>query len=250
MPDPSLIGRRSINTTSRTVNRGLGLLMVLAIIFVAVVLAVYGGVLGYKQTLQGGLDSASKQLGELQDKFQPDNIRKIAEVDRALSVARTLLSRHTYATNVFAFLQSNTLRDVRYKDFSFTASPSQITLATEVEGYVGLKRQIELLEESQLIRSAVFSSLNRSLTGTVSFSLVVTFEDNLLRFGAVPASAENGVAPTSISADSLAPAPLSGDGAPGSSVAPVPTPAPATKPKPTPSPPTLLGPIPLPKLPN
>jgi len=188
MPDPSLIARRNVSSYPRMASRGMGVLLVLAIIFTAAVLAVYGGVVGYRKTLESSLDSATKELSKLQDKFQPDNIRKIAEADRALYVARSILASHAYTTNVFAFLQNTTLRNVRYKSLSYTANPRQLTLATEVEGYAGLKRQIELLEQSPFIRSAVFSSLTRSDTGTVGFSLQVTFESTLLRFGAVQSS--------------------------------------------------------------
>ncbi len=184
MPDPVLISKsRSYSPPSQIAQKSMGILLVLALIFAVAVVLIYGGVYVYHSNLQASLDDATRELSKLEESFEPDKLTKISEVDKGLTVARTMLNSHVYSSNVFKFLQDNTLKTARYTNFLYSANPPELALSAETDGYFGLKRQVEIFETTPLIKSATFSGVTRDpKDGTVKFQLKISFDENLLRY--------------------------------------------------------------------
>lgn len=161
---------------------GLGILTFVAFVFFAVVALVYGGIYFYKGSLKASLTGLTRELAELEKKFDPQEIQKIAEVDDALLVAKDFLSKHVHTSRVLELIEKSTLKKIRYTDFKFSTDGRSLALKGRADGYVTLNDQINHFGTVPEVKGIKFSSVAVDADGFVGFSLDLFLDDNILRF--------------------------------------------------------------------
>lgn len=184
MPDPTLLSKSRVAFDKPPVSpaRGMGILTTVAFLFFIAVALVYGGIFFYTRTLEDNLNGLTRQLAGLEEEIDPERIQEIAQVDRGLITARSLLSAHVHPANIFELIESHTLKKVRYMNFIYGLDGKRITLAGQTDGYVTLNDQINHLRTVPELEDIKFTSISISETGSIGFSLDLVFEDNLLKF--------------------------------------------------------------------
>lgn len=184
MNDPVLISQRNHGIPPPSIaSRGVGILMGVSIAFFLIVLAMWGGVFFYERSLKETLDGRTRELKRLEAALDPEIIREIVRVDNGLAMARALLGAHVYSTNVFKFLQEQTLRTVQYKSFTYSSDGARVTVAGDADGYISLHQQLERLRSTPLVTNVAFTTVSIGEGGRIGFSFDITFNRTLLQFG-------------------------------------------------------------------
>lgn len=145
------------------------------------ILALYGGLylLNWRQE-----KARQNRLGEVslkEEDLGKGLIENILALDSRLKNIKKLLARHTFASNVFRFLEENTHPLVRFNSFDFNAGEKRINLGAEAASFTVVARQISILEGNPLVEKVEFGGLTTDSLGLVRFQLSIIFKDTLLR---------------------------------------------------------------------
>ncbi|OGZ43042.1 MAG: hypothetical protein A2719_01615 [Candidatus Ryanbacteria bacterium RIFCSPHIGHO2_01_FULL_45_22] len=164
--------------------RGLGILTIIALLFLVVVGGVYGGVYLYRQNLEKSLDGLTRELSQLEHDLDVKNIQEMARVDRGLRTARSLLAAHIHSSNVFSLLEDHTLPRVYYTKFAYTFEKG-ISLGGKADDFLTLHRQLEEFRSFPLITRVTLDSiaLTEDKEGSaINFFISITLAENIFRF--------------------------------------------------------------------
>ncbi len=161
-PDDHRAGRRVVGFFS------LGSL----IIFISV-LALSVGVFLYQQFLLQNINAMKRSLDRARAAFEPSLIAELRRLDTRIETAKKLIGVHVAATPVFHLLELNTLQNVRFSDFSYTATGGDsvsITMKGEARSFSAIALQADLLASRREVKDPVFSNLTPDKGGLVAFS--------------------------------------------------------------------------------
>ena len=114
--------------------------------------------------------------------LRPDILEQLLALDKKLGSLRTLLTGHAIPSNVFAFLEQNTLSRVRFTSFSYAAESGKLELSGEAATYFLLAQQVRTFESLSQIERVDFGGLSIGEKGLVSFRMSIIFKPALLRF--------------------------------------------------------------------
>lgn len=164
--------------------RGLGILVFIAILFLIVVGAVYGGVYFSRQNLEESLDGLTRELGQLEEDLDTKNIQEIARVDRGLRMARSLLAAHIYSSNLFSLLEDHTLVGVYYTRFEY-ALEEDVSLGGHAGDFLTLHRQLEEFRSFPLITRVTLEDITLASDekgSGLDFVIKLGLAENVFRF--------------------------------------------------------------------
>lgn len=185
MAGPSLIAKSKIEYAKPApqIGKGLGILVFIAFLFLAVVSLIYGGIFFYKRSLNESLVSFTRELAQLEEQLDSQIIEEMSRVDRGLATARTLLSRHIYTSQMFTILEDNTLEDVYYTNFTYDFLNGRSSKMEGVaEDYVTLHRQLERFRSLPAVSRVLFDTIQVVEEDKVGFTVTVEFNENTFRF--------------------------------------------------------------------
>ena len=100
---------------------------------------------------------------------------QVINYQKKISAFTGLFQNHEFASNVFAFLQTETMPDVWFKQFTLDRKSSSVQLSGEAEDMDGLSRQVADFEKNEYVKSvgSINSSLGDSARVEFSFNLVL-----------------------------------------------------------------------------
>jgi len=93
-----------------------------------------------------------------------------------------LLENHEFASNVFAFMQSQTMPNVWFKQFSLNEKGVSIQLSGESEDLDSLSRQVAVLEKNKYISSIGTLSSTVGSSARAEFNLNVVLNQSILNY--------------------------------------------------------------------
>lgn len=186
MPEPSLIAkpRMEYARPPRQGGRGLGILVVIAVLFVVVVGGVWGGVYLYRQNLEEALDGLTRELSELEEDFDVKTIQEMARVDQGLRTARTLLAAHVHSSNLLSLLEDHTIADVYYTKFAYTFEGG-VSLGGTAGDFLALHRQLGEFRSFPLITRVTLEDITLTEAekgSSIDFLINITLAENIFRF--------------------------------------------------------------------
>lgn len=148
------------------------------IVFVVAILA-GAAVFSYKSYLSNRIQSLDMELSELRASFNTDLINELIDLDNRLKAARSLLSQHLSVSAFFELLQSLTVQNVQFTDFSYEILPLDGDVAVFMKGkarnYTTLVLQSDILSTNKSVKRSVFSNLDLDPDGNVVFRLSLVF---------------------------------------------------------------------------
>lgn len=172
-----------------------GIFLVFSVLVFLAVAVAYGGVYFYQNSLTQSIASKQKALELAKNRFEPGRISELDTLDRRISAAKSILSRHVAVSPIFAILENTTLPGIRYTSFTYELSDAgkvTVKLSGESSGYRGIALQSDLLTEDKDVLDPVFSNLSLDNRGNVLFDLtfsvraeLVNYASNLARGGYV-----------------------------------------------------------------
>ncbi len=180
-------------TDNKTMRSHMGILLFISIIIFLISLGIGAFVFLQKQYLIKTIATDQDNIAKNQGSFDTPTIDSIVELNGRIEVAKGLLASHTSISPVFNFLNQATLKNVRFKDFSFSGS----TLDSNGQKTVGIKmngvaKDFETVASQadefgdqvwrNIIRGTKVSNLSLNSDGSVSFVLSATVVPDILLY--------------------------------------------------------------------
>lgn len=197
-PRSSFIPKQVTSTTPSRVQkrRVFSIVNIFATIFLAVSVALAGGVFFYKSYLGKDLENSKAALSAERGKFSEEDIAKVQNFDRQVRTAETLLSNHISPSIIFDALEKTTKESVQYTSFALERRPSggvTVTLAGVTDEFAKVAFQSEefmdddILLNSELTQIALGSADGEGESAgtenkTVTFGIVSNILSDQLSF--------------------------------------------------------------------
>lgn len=162
------------------IEQGASLFFSVILVLFFITAASYGGLIFLSNAQDKTRQDIVDQIRLKGETLRPELLRQIFILDNRLKNLKTLLSAHPFITNVFGFLEAQTLPQVRYLNFNFTADGKRLDLDGETPSYAMLARQITVFEKNQEIESVDFGGLSFQ-KNQVGFKLSIVFKPTFLQ---------------------------------------------------------------------
>lgn len=162
------------------------LFLITFILFLAAV-ALSAGVFFYQQFLEQSIESKRAQLDRAREAFEPALIEELSRLDLRIDSARTLLDQHVVQSELFVFLEQNTLRSVQFEDFNYSVAPDgrvSLTMRGRARSFGAVALQSDVFGKSRFIRDPIFSDLNLDQVGNVIFKFSAFVDPTLISYRA------------------------------------------------------------------
>jgi len=165
--------------------RPISLLAIIAVFILFTVLLATGGLFFYKTVASKNLKTMANNLTIAQNRFEPAKIKELQVLDKRLTAADEILSKHVAVTPIFVALQGITMKSVRFTKFDYalddTNTKVNVKLSGVALGYSNLALQSDLFTKNKNFIDPIFSNITLNEKGQVifdlSFSVDPTFID-------------------------------------------------------------------------
>lgn len=163
----------------KTRHQSVGILMAVGLVLFIASIGALIGVIYYRQNLNTQIEEMTQDIKRKEKEFDQSQIQEWARTAEAIDLAKQVISKHKYATNVFKFIGSNTLPDVRFSKFEFDANTNKINLSAESKGYTALAQQREIFAKNPLITGINLKNFNLDKSGRVLFDIELIIKPSL-----------------------------------------------------------------------
>ncbi|MBI2474149.1 MAG: hypothetical protein HYV68_00440 [Candidatus Taylorbacteria bacterium] len=154
-------------------------------IFSIIALGVFGAaailavaVFVYQHSLIKSIGKMNADLVAARQAFQPQFVETLIRLDQRLESAKKILAHHNGVGPVLAFLEEETLKDVRYKNLEYVYDSNgnmKISMAGEARNFITIASQSALWSGEHRIVNPIFNNLNVDEKDMAKF----TFESSL-----------------------------------------------------------------------
>ena len=120
------------------------------------------------------IDQKGIELENARQAIDTELISEFKVLDKKLRTAEELFGKHIAMTLFFDFLESSTLQNVQYNNFSYVLDPEgiiNINMKGTAQSFNSLTLQSDIFRDSDIIVDPVFSSLILDESGNVQFSV-------------------------------------------------------------------------------
>jgi hypothetical protein len=165
-------------------NKGRGLFGFLATVIFILAIVAAGGVFGYNLYLTSNIAQMGNDLTTAKASLDPSTINQISRLNSRIIATQTLLANHTILSPFFSFLESSTLKSVRWTGFNYaiTKDGLQLTMQGQAIGYSALALQADVFNKSKYIKSPLFTNLILDDKGNVTFAFSATLDPSIVSY--------------------------------------------------------------------
>ena len=156
------------------------------IVFLVAILA-SAGLFLYQQFLISSIERKSQDLERARASFEPALIQELTRLEARIETAESLLGSHVALSQLFAFLESNTISSVQFNNFRFAAladGGTTITMDGKARSFGSVALQSDLFGNSAVVQEPIFSNLNVDAFGDVTFTVDAFINPSLLSYRA------------------------------------------------------------------
>jgi len=114
----------------------------------------------------------------------PSAGRDFIRLNNRLISTESLLNRHVVISPLFDFLETATLKSVRFNDFLYNTNSGGVELLIkgQARGYADVALQSDVFNKSPYFENPVFSDLSLDERGNVTFTLRATINPELISY--------------------------------------------------------------------
>lgn len=166
-------------------NRGLGIVTGFALVIFLVSAALWGALFLYKNFLNKQIGEKESSLKTAQSELEPSFVASLALMSGKINAAKSLIQNHKAPSSIFVFLEDNTLKDVRFKDFNFSLAEggeASISMSGLAKSYSSLALQAGVFEKNAAVKKSSFSSFKLDKNGQVGFNVKIIFNSSILAY--------------------------------------------------------------------
>lgn len=138
-----------------------------------------GGVLVFRYAANQKIAGLEKERETLTGELRPHLIDQALDISLRLEAGRAILGKHIFSSNVFEFLEANTLPQVRFISFGYSFDARRVDVNAEAASYATLARQIRVLESRKEVEKVDFGGLSLGEKGLVNFKISIIFQEDL-----------------------------------------------------------------------
>lgn len=141
-------------------------------------------VFGYKFYLNYSIENMKIELEAGRASLETETVAEILRFNNRLLASETLVNRHLVVSPLFRFLDTATVKTVRFNDFNFSTEQGEqkVNIKGEAKNYAALALQADLLNKSDFFTNPVFSDLRLDDKGNVEFSFTASVNTSLLSY--------------------------------------------------------------------
>jgi len=154
----------------------------IVIFVISVVLAV--AVFGFRFYIKGTINRMSEEIADRRDTLIPNSSKEFIRLNNQIQSTQTLLNNHIVTTPLFDYLESATVKNVRFDEFSYNTSPSGVELIMrgEASGYSAIALQADIFNKGGFFKDQNFSDLGLDEKGNVTFTYKTVVSPNLISY--------------------------------------------------------------------
>ena len=141
--------------------------------------------------------------------IQKDQEKTVFNYQKKINDYAQLLAKHKFASNVFGFLEKDTLLNVWFSRFSLPTLQNQVDLSGEAESLDALSRQTSAFEKNEFVKRVNLLGSSAGDLGKVNFNLSLFLDPKIYNYIPAPVleiitspepanPEENGQAPSEI----------------------------------------------------
>ena len=167
-----------------SVSGGRGIFGFLAtIIFILSVIGT-GGIFGYNKYLASSISQMGSDLEAARTTLEPESIKELTRLNSRIVTTQELLTNHTVLSPLFEYLESSTVKTVRFSQFNYSTTDKGLTLVMkgQARGYSAVALQADIFSKSKYIKNPIFSDLSLDNSGNVIFSLTSTLDPSIISY--------------------------------------------------------------------
>lgn len=132
--------------------------------------------ISFEKTNAASIYEALKTVGTDEQKEMEKNV---FEYQKKLNAFAPLVKNHLISSNLFVFLEQNTLPNVWFSRFSTAPGSGNIIVSGEAESVEVLSRQVAVLEQNNLFKDVTVLGTTISNEGRASFNLSITINTTI-----------------------------------------------------------------------
>lgn len=191
----SFIPKKPITTVGARRSGGMSLLLLVSVIIFLISLGLAGYVYLSKTVLIQKIkeDQASITKNKSGLVSESTTIESLIELNSRIKVANTLISKHIKVSPIFDFLKQATLRNVRFKTFSFSSSGKDannanlvsVQMAGQAKDWQTVASQADEFNKpdwSKIISQQKITNLVLNSDGSISFSFSANITPSFLTY--------------------------------------------------------------------
>lgn len=141
-------------------------------------LSIYFGLrFGYGPYLEKSSEELDKKLAELTRTISVDEQDRFVNFYSQLVNLKAVLNSHSFVSNVFQFLERNTINSVYYNEANVDVNKRFVALKGFANNLQSLTEQVAVLEKAAEVESVILSNVG-FVNNVTSFEFLVIFKPN------------------------------------------------------------------------
>ncbi|MDI6734482.1 MAG: hypothetical protein QMD50_03290 [Patescibacteria group bacterium] len=156
-------------------------LLIFTIIVFALSLFIYFGLrFGYGAYLDTASKNLDKDIKTLSDKVPPADREEFIRFYSQIINLKTVLDNHPYGSNIFKFLEKNTIGSIYFTSAEMSVSSLSLKLNGFGKDFESVAQQMALLEKASEVERVFLDQVNVQKEG-VTFSLFLDFKREFIK---------------------------------------------------------------------
>lgn len=192
----SFIPKKPVAMSGQSQSGGMSLLLLVSMIVFLVSLGLAGYIYLEKNLLIKNISTDVSNIEQNKSGLTSDavTIESLVQLNSRINVSKDLLSRHVAVSPIFNFLQQTTLKNVRFKNFTFSAADKDasgvnkvsVQMSGNAADWETVASQADEFGKSgwrNIISEPKISNLTLNADGSISFLFVAYVSPSFLVYG-------------------------------------------------------------------
>lgn len=181
----SFIPKKPVVSSDRARSSGMSLFMVVSIFIFVVSLALAGLVFAGQKYLSSQLEKDKESFAKAQEIFDSLTVETLVKLDKRIVSAKKILNKHIAILPIFNFLESKTLKNIRFNKVEMSLLENGgvlLDMKGEAKNFSAVALQSDVFAESKELKNPIISDIDLTLTGGVSFNFKSETDPSLVLY--------------------------------------------------------------------
>ena len=148
-------------------------------IFIFSLFIYFGLRFGYNNFLDDNLIVLEENISQLSSEVTEEDQERFINFYSQLVNLKTVLEEHPFGSNVFNFLEKNTVITVSFDQANVSITERTLSLSGQTDSIKTLAQQLAVFEQSPEVERAVLRNISLDI-GRVGFNFTLTFKPDFL----------------------------------------------------------------------
>lgn len=135
----------------------------------------------WAKRIEAQVASATIDLEQLIGQRDMSLETRLKNLNAVLGIFKGVLDEHLYWTQFFKTLESKTLNEITFKNFSAGTDDNSVTVEGSARDYSSLAREVKALEDTSGINNVTASDVGLSEQGRINFKIKIVLDPDTLK---------------------------------------------------------------------